>query len=87
MANTNPAGVKYLSDNNSDGTIVNHSGESIGFFGTTPVAVQTLGSAAVAIDPTASGSALVASIHSIAISAASLANANRTVLSNLGLAD
>ena len=76
----------YVSSGDSEGTSFGQSGEKISFFGATPVVKQTLGSAAPAIDPTTSGSAIVASIHSIAIGAASLANANRTVLSNLGLA-
>ena len=75
-----------LTQSDSDGYIIGQSAtEKLGFFGATPVVQQTLGSAAPAIDPTVSGSALVASIHSIAIGAASLANANRTILSNLGL--
>ena len=87
MANTNAAGIEYIGNGNSSGTVIGRTAtETIGFFGTTPVAQQSVAAtAAPAIDPTVSGSALVASIHSIAIGAASVANANRTLLTNLGL--
>lgn len=78
--------AQQLTDGRPDGAVIGRSDDKLGFFGATTVVKQTLGSAAPAIDPTVSGSAIVASIHSIAIGAASLANANRTVLSNLGLA-
>lgn len=37
MANTNAAGVQYLSNGNTDGVCVNRSGGKVGFYGATPV--------------------------------------------------
>lgn len=85
MANTLAAGVQEISDGGPDGTRYGQSStELIGFLGATPVAQQTPGTAAPEIDPTVSGSALVASVHSIAIGAASLANTNAAVLASFG---
>jgi hypothetical protein len=78
--------IEYIDGGGADGSNFGHSATSLlGFFGTTPVVQQTAGTAAPAIDPAVSGSTLVASLQSIAIGAASLANANRTALVNLGL--
>ena len=85
MANTNAAGVKELSDQGDSGTRMGKaSTDLIGFLGATPIAQKSPGTAAPAIDPSVSGSALVASIHSIAIGAASLANVNAAVLASFG---
>ena len=77
----------YNSAGDSDGTCFGQSGEKIGFFGATPVVVQTLGTAAPTAQPAPSSSAIIASVQSLAAAACSLANANRLVLSNLGLAE
>jgi len=83
---TNAAGVKELSDEGPSGTrLGTASTDLISFLGATPITQQTAGTAAPEIDPTTSGSALVASIHSIAIGAASLANVNAQILSSFGL--
>jgi hypothetical protein len=82
---TNAAGVRELSDEGGSGTrLGTASTDLIGFLGATPITQQTAGTAAPEIDPTVSGSALVASIHSIAIGAASLANVNAQVLASFG---
>ena len=80
----NEAGIEYVGTS-VDGVAIGTTTGKIGFFAKAPVVKQTLGAAAIAIDPEVSTSTLVASLHSIAISAASLANANRLVLANLGL--
>jgi len=88
MAAGNNAGIQYLSDGSPSGTVLGDtSSELIAFLGATPIAQQTAGTAAPEIDPTVSGSALVASIHSIAIGAASLANVNAAVLASFGFTD
>ena len=88
MAAGNNAGVQELADGGPSGTrIGGTSSELIAFLGATPIAQQTAGTAAPEIDPTTSGSALVASIHSIAIGAASLANVNAAILASFGLSD
>lgn len=85
-ANDNDAGIKYLDDGGASGTVLGKATtDKIGFFAATPVAQQTSGTTAPAVDPGANTSALVASIQSIAVAAASLANANKTTLDNLGL--
>ena len=85
-ASSNGAGVKELSDEGESGTrLGTASTDIISFLGATPITQKTTGTAAPAIDPTVSGSALVASIHSIAIGAASLANANKAILTSFGL--
>jgi len=79
---------REISDGNPDGqSLGQSSSDKISFLGNTPIAQQTAGTAAPEIDPTVSGSALVQSIHSIAIGAASLANVNAQILASFGLSD
>jgi hypothetical protein len=68
-----------------DGTIIQKDDGKIALYGKTPIVQQTAPTIVASIDPTTSGSALVASIHSIAVYAAS--NVNRVILhlSNLGV--
>jgi len=85
MANSNKAGIQELGDGGPSGTRMGTaSTDLISFLGGTPITQQTAGTAAPEIDPTTSGSALVASIHSIAIGAASLANVNAQILASFG---
>ena len=87
-ASSNGAGVKELSDEGASGSrLGTASTDLISFLGATPITQQTAGTAAPEVDPTVSGSALVASIHSIAIGAASLANVNAQILASFGLSD
>jgi len=86
--NSNKAGILELSDQGDAGARMGKaSTDLIAFLGATPITQQTAGTAAPEIDPTTSGSALVASIHSIAIGAASLANVNAAILASFGLSD
>jgi len=81
----NDSGIQNLHDGNPLGvTMGAASTDLIGFLGATNIAQQTAGTAAPEVDPTTSGSALVASIHSIAIGAASLANVNAQILASFG---
>jgi len=82
----NDSGINEVADQGPDGSRMGKaSTDLISFLGATPITQKTTGTAAPAIDPTTSGSALVASIHSIAIGAASLANVNKAVLTSFGL--
>ena len=54
-------------------------------YGKTPVAQQTAPTIVLSVDPTVSTSALVASIQSIAVYSASLANKIVLALSNFGI--
>ena len=84
--NANLSGVKELSVNNPSGSRMGlTSTEKVGFLGATPIAQRAGGTDAPAIDPSVSGSAFVASIQSIAVAAASLANANAATLAAFGL--
>lgn len=78
--------VTYIGDSNPDGSLMGaESTDKIGFLGATPVTQQSTGTAAPSTDPTVSTSTLVASLQSIAIGAASLANVNKAILTALGL--
>lgn len=86
MANTNAAGVQQLSDGGPSGVTVGlNSVDLVSLYNKTPIAQQTAPTIVLAVDPTTSGSALVASIHSIAVYSAS--NVNRVILHlcNLGV--
>ena len=84
--NANLANIKELSDQGTGGTRMGlASTDLIGFLGATPITQRAGGTDAPAIDPTVSTSALVASIQSIAVAAASLANANAATLAAFGL--
>ena len=86
MANgDNDSGVQELSDGNPAGVRMGSaSTELIGFLGATPINQETAGTAAPAVDPGANTSALVASIQSIAVAAASLANRHASILASFG---
>lgn len=78
--------VQYIGNGNPDGHSFGYtSAEKISLYGKTPIVQQTAPTVVLAVDPTTSTSALVASIHSLAIYAAS--NVNRVILhlSNLGV--
>jgi hypothetical protein len=68
-----------------DGTIIQKDDGKIGLYGKTPIVQQTAPTIVASIDPTTSGSALVASVHSIAVYAASQVNRVILHLSNLGV--
>ena len=70
-----PAGLK----------IGQSSTDSIGVLGTTPIAQKSVNSIVLSVDPTTSGSALVASVHSIAVYAASQVNKVVQALQSYGL--
>lgn len=78
-------GVQYFGDGRPDGSSFGQSGEKISLYGKTTIVQQTAPTIVASIDPTVSGSALVASIHSIAVYAASLGNRIVLALSNLGV--
>lgn len=78
--------VQYLGNNNPDGTSFGQNSLSeISLYGKTPVAQQTAPTVVASIDPTVSSSALVASLQSIAVYAASQVNRIILHLSNLGV--
>lgn len=54
-------------------------------YGKTPIVQQTAPTIVLAVDPTVSGSAFVASIHSIAVYSASTVNRVVLALSNFGI--
>lgn len=68
-----------------DGTIIQKDDGKIGLYGKTPIVQQTAPTIVASIDPTTSGSALVASIHSLSVYAASQANRIINALSNIGV--
>lgn len=76
---TNAAGIKYLGDDGSDGIVVGRNSTSkVAFWGGTPTTRRS-GSDQASVTVTcgtASGSALVASIHSVA-------TANRALLNQI----
>jgi hypothetical protein len=57
----------------------------VSLYGKTPIVQQTAPTIVLSVDPTTSGSALVASIHSIAVYSASTVNRVVLALSNLGV--
>lgn len=57
----------------------------VSLYGKTPIVQQTAPTIVLSVDPTVSGSALVASIHSIAVYSASTVNRVVLALSNLGV--
>jgi hypothetical protein len=65
--------------------IGNSATEKLGLYGKTPIVQQTAPTIVLAIDPTVSTSALVASIHSIAVYSASTVNRVVLALSNIGV--
>lgn len=86
MANTNAAGVLQLSDGGPSGTSLGtNASDLISLYNKTPIAQQTAPTLVVSVDPTTSGSALVASVHSIAVYAASTVNLVVNHLSLLGV--
>ena len=86
MANANAAGVQQLSDGGPSGVSLGQSGsDKVSLYGKTPIAQQTAPTIVASIDPTTSGSALVASVHSIAVYAASRVNQVILHLSMLGV--
>jgi hypothetical protein len=68
-----------------DGVYIGKSGSNIAFLGNTPVAQKSVNSIVAAVDPTTSSSALVASVHSIAVYAASQVNKVVQALQSYGL--
>jgi hypothetical protein len=77
--------VQYIGDGAPDGVCLAQSGEKASCYGKTPIVQQTAPTVVASIDPTTSGSALVASIHSIAVYAASQTNRIILALSNFGI--
>lgn len=67
-----------------DGVVVGASNGAIAVLGNTPVAQKTVNTIVTAVDPTTSGSALVASVHSIAVYAASQVNKVIVALQSYG---
>lgn len=68
-----------------DGTTIQKVGGLIGLYGKAPIAQQTAPTLVTSVNPTTSGSALVASVHSIAVYAASTVNLVVRALSNIGV--
>lgn len=78
--------VQYLGNNNPDGVSLGQNSVSLAsLYGKTPIVQQTAPTIVLAVDPSVSSSAFVASIHSMAIYAASLGNRIVLALSNLGV--
>ncbi len=67
------------------GLKLGRSDEKVAVYGKTPIVQQTAPTIVLAIDPTVSTSALVASIHSIAVYSASQVNRVILALSNFGI--
>lgn len=68
-----------------DGEYWGTSASLLSVYGKTPIAQQAAPTVVASIDPTTSGSALVASIHSIAVYSASQVNRVILALSNFGI--
>lgn len=68
-----------------DGVYVGKSGGNIAFLGNTPVAQKSVATLVESVNPTTSTSALVASVHSIAVYAASQVNTVIRALQSYGL--
>ncbi len=87
MSTTNNAGVQELGDRNADGTRLGKASTGkIGFLGATPITQRSGGTDAPSTRPSGiQYSTLVASVESIAVAAASLANANAATLAAFGL--
>lgn len=68
-----------------DGEYWGKTDSLLAVYGKTPIAQQTAPTIVLAVDPTTSGSALVASIHSIAVYSASQVNRVILALSNFGI--
>ncbi len=69
-----------------DGTSFGQTSVSkVSLYGKTPIVQQTAPTIVLSVDPTTSTSALVASIHSIAVYSASTVNRVVLALSNLGV--
>lgn len=86
MSNTNAAAVQQLSDAGPDGVSLGQSAtDKVSLYGKTTIVQQTAPTIVLSVDPTTSGSAFVASIHSIAVYAASTVNRVVLALSNLGV--
>lgn len=84
--NDNNSGVQQVSDNGTDGATFGASAtEKISLYGKTPIVQQTAPTIVLSVDPSVSGSALVASIHSLAVYSASQVNRVILALSNLGV--
>ena len=75
---------KYLSDGRGDGVVVNRSGESIGFYGVTPVA-QAGTFAAVSTTASTSSSPVGYATTTQADAIVTAVNSMRTALRNLGI--
>jgi len=85
-SNSHLASIKELSDQGTAGTRMGlASTDLIGFLGTTPITQRAGGTDAPAVVGQGNTSAYVASIQSIALAAASLANANAATLAAFGL--
>lgn len=68
-----------------DGEYWGKSDSLLAVYGKTPVAQQAAPTIVLAVDPSVSSSAIVASIHSIAVYSASLGNRIVLALSNFGI--
>jgi hypothetical protein len=68
-----------------DGEYWGTSTSLLALYGKTPIAQQAAPVIVASVDPTTSGSALVASIHSIAVYSASQVNRVILALSNFGI--
>lgn len=68
-----------------DGDKYQKSGGKIGFLGATPLTQLSVNTVVVSVNPTTSTSALVASVHSIAVYAASQVNKVVAALQSYGL--
>jgi len=82
---TTVTAIQQLADGSAAGTQLGRTADVIALYGKTPIAQQTAPTIVLAVDPTTSGSALVASVHSLAIYAASLGNKIVLALSTLGV--
>ncbi len=74
---TTATSIQQLHDGSAAGAQFGRSDDLASCYGKAPIAQQT--------DPSVSGSALVASIHSIAVYAASLGNRIVLAMSNFGI--
>ena len=85
MTAVNPANIHEISASDGGLRIGNSSTEKVALYGKTPIVQQTAPTIVLAVDPSVSSSALVASIHSIAVYSASTVNRVVLALSNLGV--
>lgn len=86
MAEVTTTNVRELSTYSADGQRFGQStADKVGFLGATPITQKAVNTIVTSVDPSTSGCAFLASVHSIAVYAASQVNKLVTALQSYGL--